>query len=223
MAICKLCGVKGFFLKLSSEGLCQRCSIVCSSTVADSVRIINDSLGIIKSSKNLDTILSRIDLVRDRATLMLPYEEKDIATMTPLPSLIISESYNLEIKAIEKYMENTSAEAMLKSKAAKTTKTKIAPLVKALVKIKERERHVLSSQFINNYAKPIEELISNLQLSEHLEKARLAEFKNQTKKALDYYYNALYFIRHDDISDENQAREIDAIEKKILELGGELK
>ena len=51
-----------------------------------------------------------------------------------------------------------------------------------------------------------------------IEDAKKAEFKNQRKKALDKYYEALYFLKNDEIDDSLQQDHISMIESKIKEL-----
>ena len=58
------------------------------------------------------------------------------------------------------------------------------------------------------------------QLNAYLDEAKKAEFKGQRKKALDRYYDALYFLKHDEIEDALQQEHLSAIEAKINELGG---
>ncbi len=71
--------------------------------------------------------------------------------------------------------------------------------------------------------KHLKDRIQATQLEAFLEAARKAEFKRQAKKALDSYYDALYFLKHDEIDDVHQAEHIRMIEEKILALGGEIK
>ena len=57
-------------------------------------------------------------------------------------------------------------------------------------------------------------------MSGYVETAEKAEFKGNTKQALDQYLEALYFLKTDDVDDQLQAAEIARISRKIAELGG---
>ena len=59
MAVCKLCGKKGFFLKLGQHGLCRDCEIKLL-VIPDRIRLINESIDIVSQSNNAETALSRI-------------------------------------------------------------------------------------------------------------------------------------------------------------------
>lgn len=61
-----------------------------------------------------------------------------------------------------------------------------------------------------------------MRLAVELEKAEKAEFKGQNKKALDAYLEALFVLRKDKIPDTEQAHEVDMIEGKIANLGGDI-
>lgn len=59
MAVCQLCGKKGFFLKLGQHGLCRDCEIKLL-VIPDRIRLINESIDIVSQSNNIETVLSRI-------------------------------------------------------------------------------------------------------------------------------------------------------------------
>ena len=61
-----------------------------------------------------------------------------------------------------------------------------------------------------------------MSLPKTLEAARKAEFKGDKKKALDRYYDAVYFLRRDDVKDSLEEDIIGEIELKVKELGGSL-
>lgn len=59
MAVCQLCGKKGFFLRLGQHGLCKDCEIKLLE-IPDRIRLINESIDIVSQSNNAETVLSRI-------------------------------------------------------------------------------------------------------------------------------------------------------------------
>jgi len=106
-----------------------------------------------------------------------------------------------------------------KAKHASSSKTAINEATQALVKIAEARR--LSSSPItelDELESEIREFVRTTQLESYLEAARKAEFKGQIKKAIDQYQEALYFLKTDDIPDNEQASHMTDIEKKLTEL-----
>ena len=65
----------------------------------------------------------------------------------------------------------------------------------------------------------LKSLIHKTKLDKFLEAAKKAEFKGNKKKAIDQYQEALYFIRNDDVPDDQQGQYIEKIESKLKELG----
>jgi ssDNA-binding Zn-finger/Zn-ribbon topoisomerase 1 len=91
MAQCKMCGQKGFLLKVSANGLCKSCDPIVVMDVQQRGRIINDCMKLIDESKNIKTRLSRCDLLIEHAQALLEYEHKGIPTVNPSPSHLLSE------------------------------------------------------------------------------------------------------------------------------------
>jgi len=69
----------------------------------------------------------------------------------------------------------------------------------------------------------IEGEITKVKCEDALDKAKKYEFKGNNKKALDFYYESLYFLKTDNIDDEVQKEQINEIENKIKSLGGEVR
>lgn len=89
-------------MRVSSQGLCKQCETVLITICEQHLKVINESIKIIDSSNNLDTVMSRIQVVRDKATYLLQYEKKGVPTLTKNPSEIISESHQWEKDAIQR-------------------------------------------------------------------------------------------------------------------------
>ena len=86
MAQCKMCERKGIFLSVSENGLCKSCESIVVMDIQQRVRIINDCIKLVNESKNMSTQLSRYDLLREHAQVLLNYEHKGIPTISPSPS-----------------------------------------------------------------------------------------------------------------------------------------
>jgi hypothetical protein len=59
-------------------------------------------------------------------------------------------------------------------------------------------------------------------MAAYMEKAEKAEFKGQQKKALEQYYEALYYLKHNEVDDVLKAEHIAGLEQKIRSLDGML-
>ena len=90
MAQCKMCGKKGFLLSVSVNGLCKSCDPIVVMDIQQRGRIINDCMNLIDKSKNIDTRLSRCELLIKHAKALLEYEHKEIPTLNPSPSQLLS-------------------------------------------------------------------------------------------------------------------------------------
>jgi hypothetical protein len=117
-------------------------------------------------------------------------------------------------------LESTVSDARAKADVAVSGKTKIGHLTKALLTIRDYKGKASSPNLLAGLERDVADLLHQVQLDIFLDAARKAEFKGQRKKALDQYYEALYFLKNDDIEDSLQAKHISAIETKIAELGG---
>jgi len=117
MAQCDYCGKKGFFLSVNEHGLCSKCNAFISVEVIQIGTVIQQSMDIIKKTKNYKTKITRIDTIIQRAESLLKYENLNIDTIKPAPSEIIQD-YEIErenvIKA--KFKEEVLKELTKKKK-----------------------------------------------------------------------------------------------------------
>ncbi len=90
MAHCLLCGKKGFFLKVTQNGLCKPCDREVVSETEDMRDIINSCRRVVESSKEqLSVRLSCYDKLMDAFNHLLEFEKRGIP-ITPKPSEFIS-------------------------------------------------------------------------------------------------------------------------------------
>lgn len=128
----------------------------------------------------------------------------------------------------EVYLEimTASLEAELDSlqKRAQTVKTKAAKISaanKGLLVLQRAEEDLETAypqEVIDRWRKIFSMFIHHTELEALLMKADKAEFKEEWKKALNSYLDVLYFLKHDDIPDEEQAEQIAYIDGKIAEM-----
>jgi hypothetical protein len=186
-------------------------------------RILGDSNQIVQRSSHPDTILSRSDVAIEHLKALTELQHKGIPTLNPLPSELLQQWEKNRVDLVANVIEKKAEEAARKSELAATAKTKLTPLSKALIEIREYKEKLGHPERLRRLEKKVLDSIHATQLNGYLESARKAEFKDQKRKALDCYYDALYFLRHDDIDDASQSKFISEIERKIVELGGEIK
>ncbi len=218
MAQCKMCGLKGFFLSVSEDGLCKSCESIVVMDIQQRVRIINDCIKLVNESKNMNTQLSRYDLLREHAQALLEYEHKGIPTVSPSPSQFLSEYTTNRDQIVLDGVTAEVEKALDRAEISATTRTSINEANKALLKIREGKKELNDKAKLDQLEARIRHFSHEKQLNEYLEAARKAEFKGKKKKALDQYQEALYFLRSDDIDDSLQEEKIGKIEAKISEL-----
>jgi|LSQX01.2.fsa_nt_gb hypothetical protein len=133
MAQCKWCEKKGFFLKVSNDGLCNVCSYIIKTEADSVVRVVMESVDIINNSYNPSTISSRANVVAQKLSYLKKYENKGISVFNiPIPEFIsdtfdeaneriISLFYNEYFKGVNKIktlkFENAKHKALEKFNA----------------------------------------------------------------------------------------------------------
>lgn len=220
MAQCKLCERSGWFLSLSNNALCQRCEPLFQIDLHQRVRIVQDSQKIVHTSRSLDTKISRIQLAIDHLLALEEYERRGIETIQPPPSEAIANYTRRRHEEVANHAKLFCDEAMANADTAATIRAKITALTKGLLKIRQLARHTPVNTAMLEHR--ILDRIASETMTEYLEKARKAEFKGDKKKALEQYYEALYFLKHDEVDDRLQDQHIKQLEEKILGLGGSL-
>lgn len=219
MAQCRLCNRSGFFLSVDSHGLCKNCNFMLAFELIQRVRIISESAQLIENSKKLDTQISRCDVIVTIARELLKYESNGIPTTNPQPSALIQQ-YNRKKDELVLGTLEAEFEALLQRLPTLVgARTQVNNLGKLLLRVQQYKAQCPLLAVLESRVKT---KIQDVQLAAWLDTARKAEFKGQKKKALDQYYEALYFLRHDDVDDALQVEHITAIESKIRELGGDL-
>lgn len=216
MSTCKWCGKSGFFLSVTPNGLCGNCNYPITLNAREKFRLIEDSIKVVMKSRNLDTKLSRLDFIIEQATYLLEYENKNINMFSTNPSVIIESAKKDKVEAVRETLSEDYSNLISKIEIANSFNTKINELNKFLLKIQNYKG--IQNFEINKIEKQIIDKRHELQLNNYLEAAKKAEFKNETKKAISQYQEALYFLKNDDIDDKFQKENIKNIEGKIKEL-----
>jgi len=220
MATCLWCNKAGFFLRVNKDGLCNNCAPIVAMDVQQRVRIMVDSFNLVTNSKTFKTRLSRCELILEHARELKKYESAGIKMwdVEPPPSRII-ESY--QSTRDDLIIENLDAEidkAVTKSELASSPKTAVNAINTCLLKIREARGLFNDPDKVADREERLKKLAHKIQLSGHLDAAKKAEFKGQTKKAIDQYQEALYFLKNDDIDDSKQKKDIQEIEENLTRL-----
>jgi len=223
MATCAYCNRSGWLLSLTTNGLCHSCDPVVAHEVSERARVIRDSESLIKASTKLETITSRADFIIDQLKALTLLEERGIPTLNPRPTELLPSWRTRRDKLICDNLQKAFENTQKKIATAVSNKTAITALSKVLLRVRDYKSKLLGEMSLKALESSIVRLIHATQLRGYLDIARKAEFKGQKKKALDSYYDALYFLRHDDIEDDIQKDIIGEIEAKVTGLGGELK
>jgi hypothetical protein len=96
------------------------------------LRIINDSVKIVQTSDNAETVLSRFDLIMEHARELYKYEQKGITTINPPPSEYLKDQVTDRDKyllaALDREVKKTAG-ALLDLKTPKAKATRITKLV----------------------------------------------------------------------------------------------
>lgn len=219
MGQCRFCGRKGFFLSVDSNGLCGNCSSGVVLDITQRTRVMGDCLRLAREGKTFATRLSRCDLLLEHAEDLLQYEKKGIPTLSPSPSEILSEFRGYRDELILEEANNVAQKAKAKSEVASTTTAKHNALASGLLKAQEIIQNNSKSSIGDELERELKALMHNVKLDGFLEAAKKAEFKGNKKKAIDQYQEALFFIRNDDVPDNQQRSKIGQIEAKLKELG----
>lgn len=222
MAKCKLCSRSGIFMTVSRYGLCSSCNSLFVMDVKRRGKIIQESLAIIKDTKNIKVGISRYDLIIEQVRALVEYEVKGIQVMERSPRENLQMLIRERDQVIYEFLEKEYDSVALKARMAATTAAKINAFSKLILLLKEYlDKCTDKSKVIALLNKAAEEL-SAINLEKFVSDAEKAELKGNKRKALDSYYEAYYFLTHDSIDDSLQTRAIEKIKKKIIALGGTL-
>lgn len=221
MGQCIWCERKGLFISVDKNRLCRNCQLSIYVDIQERSRIISDSQKLIEKSENYKTRLHRINLVLEHLRTLKEYENKNIETLSLLPSELENYYKKLKNELIYENIIGGIEKIMNKARIGLTAKTKMTEANKAILSILEGKKELQDKDKIeelNNKEKEIKNFIHETQLNDFIKEAKKAEFKGQKSKALDKYQEALYFLKTDEVDDSLQKDKINEIKSKISEL-----
>jgi len=215
MAQCKWCGRGGWFVSVDRNGLCTNCARPVLMDIEQWQRIITESIELIQKSKNIKTRLGRCNDATRHLEALLPYERKGIPTLSPNPSELIGTVQAMRNEVILEHIQSEVDKALIKLDVASTLRGKLGPLEKALAVVAEYRPELDDQAQADRIENDLRHRLHRYQFEDMREKATKAEFKGQTKKAIDAYMDALFFLKNDDYDDEEQREIITGLEEKI--------
>lgn len=135
MAACRNCQRSGWFLSITSDGVCHDCQNGISLEVANRVRIIKESEEIIGRSKNLNTKVSRAECIIQQIEALSRYEDKGIPTVKPTPSALLKQWQQQRDAIILDDINAVLNEANAKAASSKSDKVKHGAFLRVFSKI----------------------------------------------------------------------------------------
>jgi hypothetical protein len=216
VAKCKWCDKGGIFRSVDSNGLCGDCRGPVLMEIEGRLRVIRESAKLAEEGKTFATRLGRCDTMIEHAGYLLRFENKGIPTVTTPPSTLVAEAKRLRSEMVAQEATAVAEKAMQKAEIASTPATKERALTSGILKVREvAEKAAVDASAVATVERRLKNELHRVKLDGFLEAARKAEFKGNTKKAIDQYQEALYFIRNDGLDDVQQRTEIAEIEATL--------
>jgi hypothetical protein len=218
MAKCNYCQKKGFFLGVDKNKLCNKCSPFVVSDIENRGMIVLESLKLAQTGKTFSTRISRINVLISNLDVLLTYEVKEIPTISPIPSLLLHDIHELRRETITNEINDLFTKSVNQADVAATPTSEYNALSKGFLKVQE----ILDAN--NGEDHDFEQLLRlkllmhKAKIEGYINEAKKAEFKENTKKAIDQYQEALFYIENDDVDDSLQSDLINQVKERLAAL-----
>ena len=222
MARCKFCGRGGWLARTDDDGLCDLCSRDLAVEIDSAIRVVEESLRIVSSSKKLDTILSHLGAAEGGCRSLLRYEAQGIVSTDPPPSEFLEAIAADRQGAIREWLARERTAAHVKADAATTPASKTRGYTKLLESIGDLYAKVDDIAELKSTELAVRQDLDWVRLDIEIERADRLAFRGQKKRACEAYLDALFLLRGDSVPDAEQGPTISRIETRIVELGGEV-
>ena len=215
MAKCNYCLKKGFFLGVDKNNLCNNCAQIVVPDIENRARIITESLKLARNGKTFSTRISRIEVLISNLDVLLSYEVKDIPTISPNPSSLIQEIRALRQETITNEVNEIYTKSVNQADVAVSPTAEYNGLSKAFLKVQEiLDAHGGEDCDFEQLLR-LKLLMHKAKIEGYINEARKAEFKGNTKKAVDQYKEALFYIENDDVDDSLQSDLINEVKEGL--------
>lgn len=183
------------------------------NAIANDLRILQETVDIINSSKNLETVLSRFNVMETVLKRLIGYKQQGY-------EVYVEDIYNFynnidseKKKFIKELIDDVLKKELIKTKELKTEKGKINKLRKIIEKLVVKKSLISKKLFdIDIIIKDIEILIKNFQIKLLIDKMLKFQNKKNIIK-MNEYLNELYVFYKREIGNQQELLLI----KKILE------
>jgi len=138
MSKCNYCGNNSLFLKVDQNGFCTQCaesSYKLMFTAPIRLKQISESLDIVSTSNNADTVASRLEFIIECAQEFQDFEEKGIKSLEPPPSKIIQVITREHDKYMALALDREFTLLITKIQAIKTQNAKINKIHKFISRL----------------------------------------------------------------------------------------
>lgn len=89
MARCRYCARSGWAVRTDDTGLCRSCRQVIQEEVETQLEHVRTALAYVRHAQDPEVQLSLCDVAIESVERLLPYEERRLAEITPLPSSLL--------------------------------------------------------------------------------------------------------------------------------------
>lgn len=179
------------------------------------MQVIGESLDLVKTSKSIDTRISRMDVAISTLESLIAHFD-DIQELKEWHAALVD--FHRPALHREK-LEDAVEKHMIRARAVTTLKAKISNAEKALIEVESAYSDpYIDKKAVDHYKQAINQFLTDVQVNDYAEKARKHEFKGHYDKAADAYLDALFHIKNDAVPDELQAEQILEIERMANDL-----
>lgn len=207
---------KGLFFRVSKDGLCVKCEPMVIMIIRRNVEIYNESRKLVDETKNFKTKMGRLDIMKEKALELKRYELMEIIDTKPSTNQMLFDIENSKKEAIKEQADSQVTKYMDRALLAKTVSTKINNANKALLELKAIKDEYDYEDKIK--AREILHFIEDSQIDDYVTKGDKADFKENHKRAIDHYLDALFHIKNINIPGYNKEEHSSFVQKKIEDI-----
>lgn len=215
MRKCKWCGNSGWLLKISKEGLCQKCDADVKMRVLHATRMLNENLNLMRRAKEIDTRLAKGQQAIKQLRELMPYFDKGLVNLEPAPQELVARIYMAERNITHQYIDHLFKRAIAEAQKAPSASARgqyITPVIEAIEKYKGQLGKTNEMRWRKRLEEDREKLL--------VEGAHQAGKKKD--QAINQYIEALDMLRADDTGDPGHKKRIEQIKARIRQLGGKI-
>lgn len=174
------------------------------------VRIYNESLELINKTKNIETLKSRVDVIKDQVENMQRIDNMGFKFGDRTSDEILDKITFFVNERIVEISESEYSDIIQKKDTYSSVKLAINALNKVQQKIIDNKNALLDCSIYNESREKIDSIIEKIkidillgQVKEIIEKAEKEKYKGHDQKAKDLYIDAVFLLKKSGYSDSN--------------------